>query len=164
MSASGWLIMAVRTCNPFQWKTNAATVLYSKTRPGPPVCLPGHNTWTAEKAPRGARMCRHTVICSKHDGMNKNGGFNKIAWQPLLVLHLLFVSFCQVAQAGGAEAALTSEKWMWALTKDSNNHSIWEAGLCIRKGGFKDTRGCNQSSLTCSWFSKWTPCHVLTWQ
>lgn len=40
MSASGWLIMAVRTCNPFQWKTNAATVLSSPNRPGPRATSP----------------------------------------------------------------------------------------------------------------------------
>lgn len=40
MSASGWLIMAVRTCNPFQWETNAATVLSSPKRPGPRATSP----------------------------------------------------------------------------------------------------------------------------
>lgn len=40
MSASGWLITAVRTCNPFQKETNVATVLSSPKRPGPRATSP----------------------------------------------------------------------------------------------------------------------------
>lgn len=40
MSASRWLIMAVRTCNPFQCETNAATVLSSPNHPGPRATSP----------------------------------------------------------------------------------------------------------------------------
>lgn len=92
MSASWWLIMAVRTCNPFQWETNAATVLsFAKApraqghKPARLVTIPEPQ----EEAPRGARMCGHTVICSKHDGMNKNSGFQ----QNCGILHWLSTSF-----------------------------------------------------------------------
>lgn len=50
-------------------------------------------------------MRRGAVICSKHDAMNKNDGFDKIARRPLLVPRVLFCVSQSIAEAGGAEAA-----------------------------------------------------------
>lgn len=143
MSASWWLIMAVRTCNPFQWETNAATVLSSAKAPRAQGHKPARLVTIPEpqeEAPRGARMCGHTVICSKHDGMNKNSGFQ----QNYGILHWLSTTFLY----------LTVNSWGFWRSFRSDWLNITEAAIFLsiffscRILFLKQKKGCKGA---CEW-------------
>lgn len=151
-----------------------SSLLQSAQGPGPPARPPGHNTWTTEKAPWGAGMCGHTVICSEHDGMNKNAGFQQNCMAPFIgFVH----PFCISQSIVGGRWHNCRFNW-WNVNgaaikkkKKKTKHLF----IFLKKKGFKrslwkDFRWQRsflsdwyQTSSACSCFSQWTSCHVPTW-
>ncbi|CAJ1072289.1 hypothetical protein NQZ68_001586 [Xyrichtys novacula] len=132
--------MAVRTCNPFHWETNAAAVLSSPKRPESRAASPP--AWSQylnhRGGTQGSGICVHTVICSKHDRMNKNEGFHKI----------------ELIKAGGATADPAAEMRLLVhrstasthLAKEQSGH--YQPYLIPTQPRLTDTRGQTVAGLS----------------
>lgn len=175
MSASGWLIMAVRTCNPFQWETNAATVLSSPKRPGPRATSPP--AWSQYLDHRegtlgsGDVWTHCNLLRTWWDEQKRRIStklYGTLYWFCTSFLYLTVNSWRQVAQL---QVQLVKRKWSSYKKKQKTKHLF----IFLKKKGFKrslwkDFRWQRsflsdwyQTSSACSCFSQWTSCHVPTW-
>lgn len=66
-------------------------------------------------------MCGHTVICSKHDEMNKNAGSRQNCMAPFIGFVHPFCISQSIVEAGGTTAGPTGETQIGAATRNKTN-------------------------------------------
>lgn len=130
MSACGWLIMAVRTCNPFQWETNAATVLSSPKRSGPRATSPP--AWSQYLSHREGTLGSGDVWT--HCNLLQTWWDEQKRWISTKLhgtLYLFCTSFLYLAVNSWGRWHDCRSNW-WNINgssyKKQNKHTFWAAG------------------------------------